>query len=177
MAAAYGTAMTSLLPIDIESLTREAFAPFGDVIAADDVARHYPINAGTTERFHDLARVDVTADNGRTLINIFRALPRALPFEVRMLERHPLGSQAFVPLSARPYLVVVAKPGELDPSTLRAFLIDDGRGVNYARGVWHHPLLALEATSDFLDVDRGGAGHNLDEQDLPAARVLRWAAA
>lgn len=161
-------------PLFAEPLTRAAFAPFGDVIAADDAARHYPINEGTTERYHDLARVDVTADNGRTLINVFRAQPRTLPYEVRMLERHPLGSQAFVPLSARPYLVVVAAPGALDPSTVRAFFVDDGRGVNYARGVWHHPLLALDGTSDFLVIDRGGSGHNLDEQDLPAARLLQW---
>ena len=161
-------------PLPVEPLTRAAFAPFGDVIAADDSARHYPINEGTTERYHDLARVDVTAENGRTLVNVFRALPRTLPYEVRMLERHPLGSQAFVPLSPRPYLVVVAAPGVLDPSSVRAFLVDDGRGVNYARGVWHHPLLALDGVSDFLVIDRGGPGHNLDEQDLPAVRLLQW---
>lgn len=158
--------------LPIEALTRDAFAPFGDVIAADDAARHYPINQGTTERYHDLARVDVSAEGGRTLVNIFRALPRVLPYTVAMMERHPLGSQAFVPLSARPYLVVVAAQGEFDPATLRAFLVDDGRGVNYARGTWHHPLMALGGVSDFLVIDRGGAGHNLDEIALDAPRVL-----
>ena len=92
-------------------LTRAAFAPFGDVIAADAAAHHYPINEGTTERFHDLAKVDVSAAGGRPLISIFRARPRTLPFPLRMLERHPLGSQAFVPLTRLPYLVVVA-PGK-----------------------------------------------------------------
>ncbi|MBB5209211.1 ureidoglycolate lyase [Chiayiivirga flava] len=158
----------------VEPLTRTAFAPFGDVIAADDEAHHYPINEGTTERYHDLARVDVQADGGRALISIFRAQPRVLPFEVRMLERHPLGSQAFVPLSAKPYLVVVAPAGALDPASVRAFSVADGRGVNLARGVWHHPLLALQAC-DFLVVDRGGAGNNLDECVLPVARVVEWA--
>lgn len=143
------------------------------MIAADDAARHYPINAGTTERYHDLAHVDVAAEGGRTLINIFRAQARALPFEVRMLERHPLGSQAFVPLSSQPYLVVVAPAGELDPDAVRAFSVEDGRGVNFARGVWHHPLLAL-AGCDFLVVDRGGAGHNLDERELPVVRSVEW---
>jgi ureidoglycolate lyase len=144
-----------------EPLTRAAFAPFGDVIAADESARHYPINGGTTERYHDLANVDVSAEGGRALISIFRAQPRILPFAVAMLERHPLGSQAFVPLTRRPYLVVVA-PAE-EATAMRAFLVKDGIGVSYARGIWHHPLLALEEQSDFLVVDRGGAGHNVDE--------------
>lgn len=166
--------MSAIERLPVEPLTRAAFAPFGDVIAADDAARHYPINEGTTERYHDLAHVDVSTDGGRTLINIFRAQPRALPFEIRMMERHPLGSQAFVPLSARAYLVVVAQAGEFDASTLRAFFVDDGRGVNYARGVWHHPLIALDGVSDFLVVDRGGSGSNLDECELKATRVLAW---
>jgi ureidoglycolate lyase len=144
-----------------QPLTRDAFAPFGDVIAADEVARHYPINGGTTERYHDLASVDVSAEGGRALISIFRAQPRTLPFAVTMLERHPLGSQAFVPLTRLPYLVVVAPPDEA--TAMRAFVVTDGIGVNYARGVWHHPLLALEERCDFLVVDRGGAGRNLDE--------------
>ena len=144
-----------------EPLTRAAFAPFGDVIAADDVARHYPINGGTTERYHDLANVDVSAEGGRALISIFRAQPRLLPFAVAMLERHPLGSQAFVPLTPRPYLVVVAPADEA--TAMRAFVVKDQVGVNYARGVWHHPLLALQERCDFLVVDRGGAGRNLDE--------------
>ncbi len=147
----------------VEPLTREAFAPFGDVIAADDAAKHYPINEGTTERYHDLANVDVgePSEGGRALISIFRAQPRTLPFAVSMLERHPLGSQAFVPLTQLPYLVVVA-PAE-DPTAMRAFLATDGVGVNYARGIWHHPLLALRERCDFLVVDRGGPGRNIEE--------------
>jgi ureidoglycolate lyase len=150
-------------------LTREAFAPFGEVIAADDAVKHYPINQGTTERYHDLANVDV-GDGGRALISIFRAQPRTLPFAVSMLERHPLGSQAFVPLTQLPYLVVVA-PAE-DPQAMRAFLASDGVGVNYARGIWHHPLLALRERCDFLVVDRGGPGHNLDETSFAAPWTL-----
>ena len=144
----------------VEPLTRAAFAPFGDVIAADGPARHYPINGGTTERYHDLANVDV-GDEGRALVSIFRAQPRSLPFAVAMLERHPLGSQAFVPLTRLPYLVVVA-PAD-DPAAMRAFLATDGVGVNYARGIWHHPLLALHERCDFVVVDRGGPGKNLEE--------------
>ena len=149
----------------IERLTREAFAPFGDVIELDG-ARHYPINEGTTERYHDLARVDVSTQGGRPLINVFRAQPRAWPIDIAMMERHPLGSQAFVPLSDAPYLIVVAPAGDLDPTKLRAFSTRGWQGVNYAKGVWHHPLLALERVSDFLVVDRGGDGPNCDEVTL-----------
>src|SRR5215469_15807000 len=102
----------------IERLTREAFAPFGDVIELDG-ARHYPINGGTTERYHDLARVDVSDAGGRTLVNLFRGQPRTLPIDISMMERHPLGSQAFLPLADLRYAVVVAPAGELDPSALR----------------------------------------------------------
>jgi ureidoglycolate lyase len=150
----------------IERLTREAFAPFGDVIELDG-ARHYPINGGTTERYHDLARVDVGDNGGRTLINVFRGQPRALPIEISMMERHPLGSQAFLPLADVRYAIVVAPAGKLEPSKLRAFFSDGWQGVNYAKGVWHHPLLALGRVSDFIVIDRGGEGPNCDEETLP----------
>lgn len=148
-------------------LTREAFAPFGDVIQTEG-ARHFQINEGTTTRFHDLAQIDTGAQGGRTILSIFRGDPRPMPFEVRIMERHPLASQAFVPLFARPYLVVVAKPeienGQaITADDLHVFTVQAGQGVNYARNVWHHPLIALDAPSDFLIVDRGGEGDNLVE--------------
>ncbi|WP_159837968.1 ureidoglycolate lyase [Burkholderia sp. 8Y] len=149
----------------IEPLTRTAFEPFGDVIELEG-AKQIPINLGTTIRFHDLCKVDVTDEGGRTLVNLFRGQPRVLPFEVKMMERHPLGSQAFIPLDERPYLVVVAPAGELDESKIRAFVTRGWQGVNYAKGVWHHPLIALGKVSDFIIVDRGGDGLNLNEQDL-----------
>jgi ureidoglycolate lyase len=146
-----------------QPLTRAAFAPYGDVIEMEG-AHHYPINENTTERYHDLAAVDVAAESGRPLINFFRGQPRPRPIAIRLMERHPLGSQAFYPLQDRDYLVVVADPREkLAPATLRAFSATGRQGVNYARNVWHHPLLVLEPDSDFLVVDRGGAGENLDE--------------
>lgn len=157
--------------LTIEPLTREAFAPFGDVVELEG-ARQIPINLGTTIRYHDLARVDVTEAGGRTLVNVFRGQPRVLPFEVTMLERHPLGSQAFIPLTDKPYLVVVAPAGELDPQAVRAFVTSGWQGVNYAKGVWHHPLIALDVISDFIVVDRGGEGHNCDEQTLPESLWL-----
>ena len=155
----------------IEPLTREAFAPFGDVIELEG-AKQIPINLGTTIRYHDLAKIDVADESGRPLVNVFRGQPRTLPFEVTMMERHPLGSQAFVPLNDRPYLVVVAPAGDLDPAAIRAFVTRGWQGVNYAKGVWHHPLLALGEVSDFIVVDRGGDGLNLNEQDLPESLWL-----
>jgi ureidoglycolate lyase len=149
----------------IEPLTRAAFEPFGDVIELEG-AKQIPINLGTTIRFHDLCRVDVTDQGGHAIVNLFRGQPRVLPFECKMMERHPLGSQAFIPLDDRPYLVVVAPAGALDEAKIRAFVTRGWQGVNYAKGVWHHPLLALGKVSDYIVVDRGGEGHNLNEQDL-----------
>jgi ureidoglycolate lyase len=151
--------------LTIEPLTRAAFEPFGDVIELEG-AKQIPINLGTTIRFHDLARIDVEDEGGRAIVNLFRGQPRLLPFEVKMMERHPLGSQAFLPLNDKPYLVVVAPAGELDRSAVRAFVTHGWQGVNYAKGVWHHPLLALDEVSDFIVVDRSGGGVNLNEQDL-----------
>lgn len=161
-----------MIPLNLEPLTRSAFAPFGEVIEASDALRHYPINAGTTERYHDLARLEAGAE-GRLIVSIFRAQPRALPFAVTMMERHPLSSQAFVPLSGRAYLVVVAPPGAAPTAqTLRLFRAGAGQGINYAPGVWHHPLLALEAVSDFLVLDRSGPGSNCDEVTLHPAGLI-----
>jgi ureidoglycolate lyase len=147
--------------LPVEPLTRGAFAPFGEVIAADAARTTVAVNDGTAQRFHALGRVD--GDGGTTVLSIFRAQPRTLPFEVRMLERHPHGSQAFVPLSGAPYLVVVASDPSQPP---RAFLARGDQGVNFRKGTWHHPLLALERQSDFLVVDREGDDDNCDEVAL-----------
>jgi ureidoglycolate lyase len=121
------------------------------------------INQGFTERYHDLAKVDVEQQNGRTLINVFRSTPLPLPIQITLMERHPLSSQAFVPLSNNPYLVVVAKAGEFNEASIQVFLAQANQGVNYHAGTWHHFCLALHQQSDFLVIDRGGEGHNCDE--------------
>ncbi|GAB3242826.1 ureidoglycolate lyase [Chitinimonas naiadis] len=161
-----------MILLTVQALTAEAFKPFGDVIEAAEAVRHFPINGGNTERYHDLARLDAGQD-GRVIVSLFRGQPRSLPFTVAMMERHPLGSQAFYPLSGRAYLVVVALPG--DPptaNTVQAFLATGQQGVNYAAGVWHHPLLALDAVSDFLVLDRAGTGPNCDEVVLAPPAIL-----
>ena len=163
---------TTALPI--EPLSRQAFAPFGEVLMLDD-AKHYPINEGTTERFHALAGVDATEQGGQPAISLFRGQPRPLPLTITVMERHPLGSQAFVPLTLSPedeYLVVVAPAGEFRAGGLRAFLARGFQGVSYARGVWHHPLIALHRVSDFIVVDRIGPGNNCDEIALASGFTL-----
>jgi ureidoglycolate lyase len=143
-------------------LSRSAFEPFGDVIetVGDPPS---PINQGWAERYHDLAQIDVTAAGGRPLVDLVRTRPRTLPMSIKMVERHALGSQAFVPLARARFIVVVAPAGATPrPSDLRAFITNGQQGVNYRPGVWHHPLLALQV-SDFLVLHRGGPTEDCEE--------------
>jgi ureidoglycolate lyase len=150
------------------ALTAEAFAGFGDVIEIEGRDSRW-INDNTCRRFDDLANVDVSEAGGRPLISVFEATPRPLPFRIRTLERHPLSSQAFFPLEEWPFLVVVAEEGPAPiASRLRAYLSSGRQGVNYRRNTWHHSLIALERSSRFLVVDRGGAGENCEEMAVDA---------
>lgn len=156
--------MRSLTP---EPLTADAFAPFGDVIEASERAEVVPINYGWTTRFNALT--DIAVGDGQAIISIFRSRPLTPPV-LKIFERHPLGSQAFMPLQGQPFLIAVAPPGAFDAAKVRVFRAEATQGVNYAKGTWHHFLLALEAESDFLVVDRdGGPGENLDEVELAEA--------
>jgi ureidoglycolate lyase len=169
------------LALTPQPLTAAAFAPFGDIIAVDE-REPIVINGGNTLRYDALARVALGLPGDFAAISLFRAMPRKLPMTISMLERHPLGSQAFHPLSGYPYLVLVALPGnhagnypdpdlcylDPDPQTLQLFLASAAQGVNYARDTWHHPLLALSTTCDFLVVDRKGQGQNCIEFVFPA---------
>lgn len=153
-----------------EPLSAAEFEPYGDVIDAAIARDKRLINEGNTTRFHDLASLDLGRENGVPLVSIFRSTPLSLPIEIKLMERHPLGSQAFVPLSGRPYLVVVAHP---TPSDLKVFVADPAQGINLRAGTWHHYSLALEAPSDFLVIDRGGPGDNLEEVELePHQRIV-----
>ncbi len=147
----------------IEPLTKQAFAPFGDVIETDN-SEFFMINQGSTRRYHKLADVDVAEQGGDAIISIFQATPLSYPLRIAMLERHPLGSQAFVPLLGNPYLILVAPKGDKpEPDQIRAFSSNGKQGVNYHKGVWHHPVLALSQQDHFLIVDRAGPGNNCDE--------------
>ena len=152
-------------------LSRSAFEPFGDVIeTAGD--RPSPINQGWAERYHDLAQIDVTAAGGRPLVDLVQTRPRTLPMSIKMVERHALGSQAFVPLARARFIVVVARAGATPkPSDLRAFITNGQQGVNYRPGVWHHPLLALDQVSDFLVLHRGGPTEDCEEPVFVADEI------
>jgi ureidoglycolate lyase len=146
-------------------LTPEAFAPFGDVI--DVRGPSYPINKGMVDRYHDLARLDFAG--GRTGISLAKGRPYSLPLELEMVERHPLGSQAWIPLGTNPFLVVVAPDEGGAPGEPRAFVTAPGQGVNYLRGTWHGVLTPLDRPQRFLIVDRVGAGANLQEHHYATA--------
>jgi ureidoglycolate lyase len=152
--------MPKTLPI--RPLTRDAFLPFGQVIEAEASTMKL-INGGNTERFHALAEAEATGEAARVILNIFRGKPRVFPYEITMMERHPFGSQSFSPLNGRPYLVVVSKDENGCPATPQVFLARGDQGVNYQANVWHHPLMTIDAVSDFLVVDRDGPGNNLEE--------------
>ena len=154
--------------LTIEPLARAAFAPFGDVVEMDGAER-FGINQGFAERFNDLAKVDV--EGGQTSVSLFTGNPRPWPIAIRLMERHPLGSQLFFPLQDRPWLVVVCADPR-DPTGFRAFRATGQQGVNYARNVWHHPLLVLDQGSRFFIVDRKGPGPNLEEAWLKEELVI-----
>lgn len=143
-------------------LTREAFDPYGEVIAAEG-AQSYPVNDGKCIRYHDLANVEALGPNARVLVSIFRGSPYPLPLSLTLVERHPFGSQAFFPLGGKPFLVVVCHDTEDGPGKPEAFVTAPGQGVNYARNIWHAVLTPIGETQDFLVVDRGGDGSNLEE--------------
>ncbi|MFT5786905.1 MAG: ureidoglycolate lyase [Ascidiaceihabitans sp.] len=144
----------------MEPLTAAAFAPFGDVLDVSGEPDKI-INQGLCGRYHDRAVVDVT--DGKAGISLFKAQARQLPLVLDMVERHPDGSQAFLPMSFTPFLVIVAPDENGKPGRPRAFLTTAGQGVNYLRGTWHGVLTPLHAPGLFAVVDRIGAGDNLQE--------------
>ena len=151
--------MSSL--IQAAPLTKEAFAPFGDVLEAAG-APDKIINQGKCGRHHDLAALDFGED-GRAGISIFDAEPREMPYELDMVERHPEGSQAFLPMSEHPFLVIVAQDADGKPATPQAFITAPGQGINFFKNTWHGVLTPLYAPGRFAVVDRIGSTPNLEE--------------
>jgi ureidoglycolate lyase len=159
--------MTDILA---EFLTPDAFAPFGDVLDASGEPDRL-INQGLCGRFHDRARLDF--GTGRAGLSIFKAEPRSLPYRLEMVERHPLGSQAFVPMSLDPFLVIVAEGQDPTPGRVRAFVTAPGQGVNLLRNTWHGVCTPLHAPGLFAVVDRIGDGANLEEHWLAEPLTVR----
>lgn len=141
-------------------LTAETFAPFGDVIELSGDPDKI-INQGQCGRYHDRALLEFT--DGRAGISLFNANPRALPYALDMVERHPDGSQAFIPMTHQPFLVIVAPDRDGVPGDPQAFLAKPGQAVNYHRGTWHGVLTPLHDPGLFAVVDRIGEGVNLEE--------------
>ena len=141
-------------------ITRDNFAKYGDLISTNDI-NSMDINAGYAKRYDNLANIDTTKDEGKTIISIFSALKRKFPMKIDMMEKHPLGSQAFIPMKETTFLCFVAPPGDLpDINKIQSFIIPPKTGINYKPGIWHFPLISTENTS-FLVVDRKGSGENL----------------
>lgn len=143
-----------------EPLTAEAFAPFGDVLEAvgdPDMI----INQEKCGRYHDLARLDFRG--GHAGLSLFNAEPRALPYMLDLVERHPLGSQSFIPMSLTSFLIIVAPDEDGSPGRPRAFLSSPGQAISFHRGTWHGVLTPLETPGLFAVVDRIGSGNNLQE--------------
>ena len=160
--------MISLRP---ELLSSERFAPYGDVIEASH-NKSDAMNEARFERFDDLC--DINLGDGDVAISVARCrTPTSLPLRIDMVERHPLGSQAFVPLTPSRMVVVVAPPGEgVEAAQLRAFVTNGRQGINYHRGTWHMPLIAFDAGQEFLVVDRGGEESNCEQHMLDAVVML-----
>ena len=159
------------ITITPKKITKENFAKFGELITTDDI-KPISINDGYAKRFDGIANLDTSKDNGKTTISIFSALKRTFPMNIDMMEQHPLGSQAFIPMKETIFLSFVAPNADKpDLDKIEAFIIPPGLGVNYKAGTWHFPLIATE-DMNFLVVDRKGSGDNLKIQKLEENQVF-----
>jgi ureidoglycolate lyase len=159
------------ITINPKLITKENFSKFGDMITTDDI-KPLEINNGYAKRFDGIANLDTSKDNGETTICIFSALKRSFPMKIDMMEKHPLGSQAFVPMKETTFLVFVAPKGEKpNLNEVEAFIVPPGIGVNYNPGTWHFPLISTE-DMNFLVVDRKGSGDNLVIENLDKEEVI-----
>ena len=151
-------------------ITKENFAKYGDMISTKDI-KPLEINNGYAKRYDGIADLNTSSDKGETTISIFSALKRNFPMKIDMMEKHPLGSQAFIPMKETTFLVFVApKEEKLDLNKIEAFIIPPGVGVNYKPGTWHFPLISTE-DMNFLVVDRKGSGDNLVIENLDKENI------
>ena len=159
------------IKIKPKKITRENFSKYGDLISKNNIKPMY-INNGYAKKFDNLANVNILKNNGQTNISIFQALKRSFPMQIDMMEKHPEGSQAFIPLKETFFFVFVAPAGEKpDINSLESFLISKGMGINYKPGIWHFPLISTE-NMDFLVVDRKGAGENLIIHNFKKEKII-----
>ena len=151
-------------------ITKENFSEFGDMISTKDI-KPLKINNGYAKRYDGIANLNTSSDNGETTISIFSALKRNFPMKIDMMEKHPLGSQAFIPMKETTFLVFVApKEEKLNLNNIEAFIIPPGIGINYNPGTWHFPIISTE-DMNFLVVDRKGSGDNLVIEKLEKENI------
>ena len=152
-------------------INKSNFSEFGEVITTKDI-KPLKINNGYAERFDGIANLDTKINDGETTISIFSALKRNFPMRIDMMEKHPLGSQAFIPMKETTFLTFVAPEGEKPKiEKIESFIVPQGKGVNYKAGVWHFPLISTE-DMDFLVVDRKGSGDNLVIKNLEKEEII-----
>ena len=141
-------------------VNQSSFATYGDLISTDGI-NPMDINAGYAKRFDNLAKINTSKDKGETIVSIFLALKRSFPMKIDMMEKHPLSSQAFIPMKETTFLSFVAPSGESpEISKIQSFIIPPKTGINYKPGIWHFPLISTE-NANFLVIDRKGKGENL----------------
>ena len=153
-----------------KKITKENFSKFGDVISTKDI-KPLEINNGYAKRYDGIANLNTSNKNGETTISIFSALKRNFPMKIDMMEKHPLGSQAFIPMKETIFLTFVAPEGEKpNLEKIESFIVPKGKGVNYKAGVWHFPLISTE-DMNFLVIDRKGSGDNLVIENLDKENI------
>ena len=152
-------------------ISRENFAIYGDLISTNDI-NPMDVNAGYAKRFDNLADLNTSKDGGKTIVSIFSALKRTFPMTVDMMEKHPLGSQAFIPMKETTFLCFVAPTGEFpEIKKIQSFIIPPKMGINYKPGIWHFPLISTEDIN-FLVIDRKGKGENLVIHKFEKEKVI-----
>ena len=152
-------------------ITKDNFSSFGDIISTKDV-KPIDINEGYAKRFDDLADIDISNDEGKAIVSIFSALKRNFPMKIDMMEKHPLGSQAFIPMKETTFLDLVPPQGDKpDINMIKSFIVPPGIGINYKPGIWHFPLIST-VDMNFLVVDRKGPGNNLIIQNLEKEKII-----
>mgnify|MGYP006183415259 CR=1 FL=1 len=154
-----------------KAITKDNFSKFGDMISTENL-KSLEINNGYAKRFDDIANINTSQDNGETTISIFSALKREFPMKIDMMEKHPLGSQAFIPMKETTFLAFVAPNGKKpDLKKIESFIVPPGIGINYNPGTWHFPLISTE-NMNFLVVDRKGSGENLVIENLDKENLI-----
>jgi len=154
-----------------KKITKENFSPFGDIISTKNV-KPIDINAGYAKRYDNLANIDISNDQGNAIVSIFSASKRTFPMKIDMMEKHPLGSQAFIPMNDTTFLVLVAPQGNKpNLDKIESFIVPPGTGINYKLGIWHFPLISTD-NMNFLVLDRKGPGDNLIIENLEKEKII-----